>query len=165
MSLMTSNPAQDGAVRLGDIAPDFTLPSQSGEPVRLHDFMGKRAVVLFFYPKDYTAGCTIEACAFRDSYALFRDAGAEVIGVSSDSVGSHQRFAESYRLPYTLLSDRAGTVRRLYGAQTMLGLVPGRVTYIIDRRGIVRHVFSALFNGERHVAEALKILETIGREG
>ena len=128
MSLMTSNPAQDGAVRLGDIAPDFTLPSQSGEPVRLHDFMGKRAVVLFFYPKDYTAGCTAEACAFRDSYEIFQRAGAEVIGISSDSVGLHRRFAASYQLPFTLLSDRGGMVRRLYGAQSMLGLVPGRVT-------------------------------------
>ena len=162
MSLMTSNPAQDGAVRLGDIAPDFTLPSQSGEPVRLHDFMGKRAVVLFFYPKDYTAGCTAEACAFRDSYEIFQRAGAEVIGISSDSVGLHRRFAASYQLPFTLLSDRGGMVRRLYGAQSMLGLVPGRVTYIIDRQGIVRHVFSALFEGKRHVAEALKILRTIG---
>ena len=162
MSLMTSNPAQDGAVRLGDIAPDFTLPSQSGEPVRLHDFMGKRAVVLFFYPKDYTAGCTAEACAFRDSYEIFQRAGAEVIGISSDSVGLHRRFAASYQLPFTLLSDRGGMVRRLYGAQSMLGLVPGRVTYIIDRQGIVRHVFSALFEGKRHVAEALKILQTIG---
>ena len=162
MSLMTSNPAQDGAVRVGDIAPDFTLPSQSGELVRLHDFIGKRAVVLFFYPKDYTAGCTAEACAFRDSYEIFQRAGAEVIGISSDSVGLHRRFAASYQLPFTLLSDRGGMVRRLYGAQSMLGLVPGRVTYIIDRQGIVRHVFSALFEGKRHVAEALKILRTIG---
>ena len=162
MSLMTSNPAQDGAVRVGDIAPDFALPSQSGELVRLHDFIGKRAVVLFFYPKDYTAGCTAEACAFRDSYEIFQRAGAEVIGISSDSVGLHRRFAASYQLPFTLLSDRGGMVRRLYGAQSMLGLVPGRVTYIIDRQGIVRHVFSALFEGKRHVAEALKILQTIG---
>ena len=162
MSLMTSNPAQDGAVRVGHIAPDFTLPSQSGELVRLHDFIGKRAVVLFFYPKDYTAGCTAEACAFRDSYEIFQRAGAEVIGISSDSVGLHRRFAASYQLPFTLLSDRGGMVRRLYGAQSMLGLVPGRVTYIIDRQGIVRHVFSALFEGKRHVAEALKILQTIG---
>ena len=162
MSLMTSNPAQDGAVRVGDIAPDFTLPSQSGELVRLHDFIGKRAVVLFFYPKDYTAGCTAEACAFRDSYEIFQRAGAEVIGISSDSVGLHRRFAASYQLPFTLLSDRGGMIRRLYGAQSMLGLVPGRVTYIIDRQRIVRHVFSALFEGKRHVAEALKILQTIG---
>ena len=165
MNLMTSTSAQDGAVRVGDVAPDFTLPSQSGEPVRLHDFVGRQAVVLFFYPKDYTAGCTAEACAFRDNYEVLQKAGAEVIGISSDSVGEHQRFAERYRLPFTLLSDRAGAVRRLDGAQSMLGLVPGRVTYIIDRQGIVRHVFSALFDGKRHVAEALKVLRTIGQEG
>ena len=165
MSFLASIQAHGGAVRVGDIAPDFTLPSQSGEPVRLHDCIDKRALVLFFYPKDYTPGCTAEACAFRDSYEVLKRAGAEVIGVSGDSVGLHRQFAERYRLPFTLLSDRSGAVRRLYGAQGMLGLVPGRVTYIIDRRGIVRHVFSTLFDGERHVAEALKILEMIGQEG
>src|SRR5690349_3402689 len=101
-------------IQAGDPAPDFTLPSQSGEPVRLYDRLGERAVVLYFYPKDDTRGCTAEACAFRDSHEVFTDAGAEVIGVSSDSVDRHAAFAGRYQLPFTLLSDAQGQVRKLF---------------------------------------------------
>src|SRR5215475_6383248 len=96
------------AVQVGDKAPDFTLPSQSGDPVRLYDRLGERTVVLYFYPRDDTRGCTAEACAFRDSHEVFTDAGAEVIGVSSDSVGKHAAFAGKHKLPFTLLSDEGG---------------------------------------------------------
>ena len=99
------------SIQAGDKAPDFTLPSQSGEPVRLSDRLGERAVVLYFYPKDNTPGCTAEACAFRDSYEVFADAGADVIGVSSDSVARHAGFAGQHKLPFTLLSDQGGRVR------------------------------------------------------
>lgn len=146
------------AVRVGDRAPDFSLPSQSGEMVRLGDLIGRKAIVLYFYPRDETAGCTAEACAFRDSYEVFTDAGAEVIGVSSDSGASHQRFAARLRLPFLLLSDADGAVRARYGAGKWLGLLPGRVTFVIDREGIVRHVFSSQFEATRHVREALAAL-------
>src|SRR5690349_16139428 len=102
-------------VDVGTIAPDFTLTNQDGKPVSLSDFKGKQAVVLYFYPKDFTGGCTAEACAFRDSYEVFQEAGAEVIGVSSDSEDSHQNFAAKYRLPFVLLSDKGGEVRKQYG--------------------------------------------------
>jgi len=139
---------------VGDRAPDFTLPDQSGRPVRLRDLMGKKNVVLYFYPKDATPGCTAEARAFRDAYDAFTEADTEVIGVSSDSVKSHERFAAKHALPFTLLSDRDGKVRELYGVERTLGILPGRVTYVIDRGGVVRHVYSSQFAATRHVREA-----------
>ena len=152
-----------GKVGVGDVAPDFTLPSHSGEEVSLGDFVGrKRAIVLFFYPKDDTPGCTKEACSFRDGYEQFEKSEAEVIGVSSDSVRSHQRFAQRHGLPFTLLSDEGGEVRKLYGVPNTLGLFPGRVTYVIDEEGVVRHVFSSQLGVTRHVEQALKALEAIG---
>ena len=148
-------------VGVGSVAPDFTLPSQSGEMVSLEDFVGKRPVVLFFYPKDDTPGCIKEACAFRDGYEEFGKLHAEVIGVSSDSVELHRNFAAKHSLPFTLLSDENGKVRRLYGVPNSFGLFPGRVTYVIDEKGVVRHVFTSQFQSARHVEEALKALATL----
>jgi peroxiredoxin Q/BCP len=148
-------------IQVGDKAPDFTLPSQSGEPVRLQDRFGERVLVLYFYPKDNTSGCTAEACAFRDSYEVFTDAGAEVIGVSSDSVARHEAFAGKHQLPFTLLSDQGGLVRKLYGVPAVLGLIPGRVTYVIDRQGTVRHVFSSMTNISQHVGDALQVVRQL----
>ena len=149
-----------GKVQVGNQAPDFTLSAQSGAAVNLGDFLGKTAIVLYFYPKDNTSVCTAEACAFRDSYEVFKDAGAEVIGISSDSVESHQQFAARHQLPFILLSDVGGVIRKRYGVPTAFGL-PGRVTYIIDRYGIVRHIFFSQFTSERHVDEALETLQSI----
>lgn len=146
-------------VRVGDPAPAFTATSASGEPLSLGDFLGKSAVVLFFYPRDNTPGCTAEACSFRDQFEAFQEAGAEVIGVSSDSPESHRQFAAQHRLPFRLVSDPGGALRRLYGVPRTLGLLPGRVTYVIDRQGIVRHIFSSQFQPARHIAEALRVLE------
>jgi peroxiredoxin Q/BCP len=151
-------------VKVGDRAPDFTLPSLTGEPVSLESFFGKKNIVLYFYPKDNTAGCTAEACSFRDSYEVFQEAGAEVIGISSDSEASHQQFASKYKLPFILLSDLGGVVRKFYGVPSTLGLLPGRVTYIIDNQGIVRHIFSSQFAPQMHVAEALKVLKELSEE-
>lgn len=147
-----------GKVVIGDAAPDFTLPSQSGEQVSLRDLVGQKALVLYFYPKDNTSGCTAEACAFRDSYEVFKEAGAEVVGVSSDSVAAHEGFAAKNRLPFILLSDEGGAVRKRYGVERTLGILPGRVTYVIDRGGVVRHIFSSQLNATRHVPEALAAL-------
>ncbi len=151
-------------IQVGDKAPDFTLPSQAGEQVRLSDRLGERIVVLYFYPKDETVGCTKEACAFRDSYEVFAEAGAEVIGVSSDSVDKHAAFAGHYELPFTLLSDQGGQVRKSYAVPATLGLLPGRVTYVIDRAGTVRHVFSSQTNIGRHVNDALDVVKKLSAE-
>jgi peroxiredoxin Q/BCP len=148
-------------VGIGDTAPDFQLDSQSGEAVRLKDVTGQKDVVLYFYPKDNTPGCTTEAQAFRDSYEVFKDLGAEVVGVSSDSVGSHRDFASKCNLPFIILSDSGGKVRKLYGVPSSLGLLPGRVTYVIDRKGVVRYVFSSQLNPAKHVEEAVRILKEI----
>jgi len=148
----------DSSVRVGDEAPDFVLPDRTGKMVRLSEFRGRKAVVLYFYPKDDTPGCTKESCAFRDSYQDFQDAGAEVIGVSSDSAESHGRFAAKHRLPFTLLADQGAQVRKRYGVPATLGLLPGRVTFVIDRVGIVRHVFNSQFQATQHVSEALEAL-------
>ena len=137
-------------IQVGDKAPDFTLSSQAGEQVHLSERLGQRVVVLYFYPKDETPGCTKEACAFRDSHEVFAEAGAEVIGVSSDSVDKHAAFASHHQLPFTLLSDEGGQVRKSYGVPATLGLLPGRVTYVIDRR---RHCPPCLqFAGEHRQA-------------
>ena len=150
--------AEPVALRVGDPAPDFEFRSSNGESVRLSDYRGKSEVVLFFYPRDNSPVCTLEACTFRDSYEAFREAGAEVIGVSSDSADSHRRFAERFRLGFVLVSDADGALRARYGVPRTLGLFPGRVTYLIDRDGIVRHVFSSQFQPRRHVADALEML-------
>lgn len=148
-------------VQVGDLAPDFTLPNQAGKTVTLSQFRGQKAVVLYFYPKDDTPGCTVESCSFRDSYADFQAAGAEVIGISSDSPTSHQQFATKHNLPFTLISDESSKVRKAYGVPSTLGLLPGRVTYIIDLEGKVRHIFNSQFNPKAHVSEAMKVLKAL----
>jgi len=151
-------------IQVGDKAPDFTLPSQSGEPVRLYDRLGEQVVVLYFYPKDNTPGCTAEARAFRDSYEAFTNAGAQVIGVSSDSVARHVGFAHQHNLPFTLLSDQGGRVRKNYGVPATFGVLPGRVTYVIDRGGTVRHVFNSMTHIDQHISEALAVVRRLQAE-
>jgi peroxiredoxin Q/BCP len=153
-----------GKYKVGDVAPDFTLPDQAGLMVNLRDFVGSKIIVLYFYPRDFSRGCTAEACTFRDSYDVFVEAGAQVIGISSQSVASHNRFAILNKLPFILLSDEGGKVRELYGVPSSFGLLPGRVTYIIDKKGIIRHVFSSQLNPTKHVEEALRIVKEISRE-
>jgi len=149
------------SIKIGDTAPDFSLPDKSGSTVNLKDFIGKKAVVLYFYPKDDTPGCTVESCAFRDQYEVFRAAGAEVIGVSGDSPESHQKFASKYNLPFILLSDKGDQVRKQYGATTAFGFIPGRVTYVIDQTGVVQYVFDSMLNFKGHVEEAIKTLQKL----
>ena len=145
-------------IKVGDKAPDFALPSQIGDTVTLAEFLGKKNIVLYFYPKDETPGCTKEACGFRDSYQELASLGAEVLGVSGQGVESHKSFATHYGLPFILLSDVDNKVRKLYGVPSSLGLLPGRVTYIIDKQGIVRHIFNSQTQAERHIEEAKKAL-------
>jgi peroxiredoxin Q/BCP len=151
-------------VNVGDKAPDFTLPSQMGDNVTLFEYFGKKNVVLYFYPKDETRGCTREACEFRDQYDVFTSLGAEVLGVSSDTLESHKSFATHHGLPFLLLSDEKGEVRKLYGVPSSMGILPGRVTYIIDKKGIVRHIFNSQLQPEKHIEEALKILRELEKE-
>lgn len=148
-------------IKVGDMAPDFTLTAQTGVPVSLKDFRSQKSVVLYFYPKDDTPGCTAESCAFRDSYQVFKDAGAEVIGVSSDSTESHQKFASKHNLPFILLSDVGGQLRKSYEVPADFFILPGRVTYIIDKEGVIRHIFNSQMNFKAHVDEALKTLKSI----
>lgn len=152
-------------IKVGDTAPDFTLSSQSGTLISLKDFLGKKCVVVYFYPKDDTPGCTKESCAFRDQYEVFNSAGAEVIGISADSPESHQRFAAKYQLPFSLLSDNGNQVRKLYGVPASFGLLPGRVTYVIDQQGIVQNVFNSQFNFKGHIEESLKIIQQLEARG
>jgi peroxiredoxin Q/BCP len=148
-------------IEVGDAAPELTLSTHSGERIALADYRGEKAVVLFFYPKDGTAVCTKEACAFRDAYEQFVEAGAVVIGISADSASRHQAFASSHRLPFVLASDENGEARRAFGVPKTLGFLPGRVTYVIDREGIVRHVFNSQFAADRHVSEALEVIRKL----
>jgi len=143
----------------GMAAPDFTLSSQTGATVSLHDYIGKNPVVLYFYPKDETPVCTKEACSFRDNIETFKDLDATVIGISADSVESHKKFAEKYNLPFILVSDEDNAVRKLYGVPKTMGLMPGRVTYVIGKDGTVRHVFASQLDAEKHVTEAVASLK------
>ena len=147
-------------VKVGETAPDFTLPDQDGKPITLSALRG-RVVVLYFYPRDFTSGCTKEACHFRDAYEDFTEAGAEVVGVSADSQESHRRFRDAYLLPFSLLSDEKGEVKKLYGVSGHL--LPGRVTFVIGKDGVVRHVFSSQTDMKAHVDEALKIIRLLSQ--
>jgi thioredoxin-dependent peroxiredoxin len=153
-----------GKVQVGDLAPDFTLPNQLGKQISLRDFRGKANIVLYFYGMDNGSLCTAEACAFRDSFQAFMESEAQIIGICSDSVESHQQFAVKQRLPFILLSDKGETVRKLYGVPSALGILPGRVTYVIDKQGIVRHTFSSFFAPKKHAPEALNALKALREE-
>ena len=147
------------SIGVGDTAPDFTKTTQNGDTISLSQYRGDKTVVLYFYPKDETPGCTAEACTFRDSFEDFVEAGAIVIGVSQDSDQSHKSFAEHHRLPFLLVSDRDKALQKAYGVPKTMGLLPGRVTYVIDRDGKVQHVFNAQLNAKKHVREALDVVK------
>lgn len=147
---------------VGSTAPDFELASQSGEMVRLSDLLRDRTVVLFFYPKDDTPGCTAEVCAFRDNYEVFQEAGADLIGISADDEKSHRAFADKHRLSFRILSDHGNRVRKLYQVRdTIPFLMPGRETFVIDRDRVIRHQFSSQMRAVAHVKEALSIVREL----
>jgi peroxiredoxin Q/BCP len=144
----------------GDVAPDFELLDQDGKSVTLSERLTKGPVVLYFYPKDDSPGCTAEACGFRDSFQTFTDAGVDVIGVSDDSPESHRQFAARHLLPFTLLSDPGGLLRRRYAVEAF-GPLRGRVTFVIDAKGVIRQRFSSMTNMLAHVDSALKVLKDL----
>jgi thioredoxin-dependent peroxiredoxin len=148
-------------IAVGSPAPDFTLKTGNGDSVRLADFRGKKNVVVYFYPKDFTRGCTAEACGFRDAYGGFKNLGAEVIGISGDNLKSHEAFVKEHNLPFILLSDSDGSVRKAYGVKKSLGIIPGRVSFVIDKQGIVRHIFSSQMRATAHVDGALAVLKSL----
>ena len=139
-------------------APDFELFDQNLNKFKLSDCFNKKPVVIFFYPKDQTKICTKEVCCFRDKYQEFINIGAEVVGISSDSIESHQQFSEKYHLPFRILSDPDGSVKNTYGISKVLGVIPGRETFIINKEGIIVHVCRDTFHGEFHVEKALEVL-------
>jgi len=148
-------------VSMGDHAPDFTLPNQKGERVRLSDVLKESNVVLYFYPKDNTRYCIIESMTFRDKIDEFKKLVTVVMGISVDTPESHEQFAKEYKLPFPLLSDTEDKVRQLYGVPATFGMIPGRVTLVIDKQGVVRNVFSAPFDPKSHVTQSLETIRSL----
>ena len=153
---------KDMVLKKGDKVPEFSLKDQEGKDFNLAELIGKKPLVIFFYPKNFTPGCIKEVCSFRDQYQDFTDIGAEVIGISGDGQDSHEKFAKKYKLPYTLLSDSDKEVRKLFGVKSsLLGLLPGRVTYVVDKQWYIRLIFENQFGAEQHISQALTILKQI----
>lgn len=149
-------------VTVGSMIPSFSLPDQHGELFNIDSLLGKQKLVIYFYPKDDSPGCTREACSFRDQFEVFKDAGATIIGISAQSAESHKKFAEKHHLTFTLLSDKGNKVRKRFGVPTsFLGLLPGRVTYVTDSLGRVVYIFNSQVQAEKHVDEALRILKEL----
>ncbi len=149
------------ALKLGDKIPNFTSKDSLGDDFDSASVVGKKPVIFYFYPKDNTPGCTAQACSFRDQYEDFKHLGAEVIGISSDSVASHEKFAKQYHLPFKLLSDNDKKIRTLFGVKpNLFGLIPGRVTYVADKEGIIRLVFDSLV-ATSHIPKALEMIKKL----
>jgi thioredoxin-dependent peroxiredoxin len=149
-------------IEVGSQIPEFTLVDQNGTSFSISSVLYKKNLVIYFYPKDDSPGCTKEACAFRDQFEVFSEADAVIIGISGQSVESHKKFAEKYHLSFTLLSDEGDKIRNLFGVPVnFLGLLPGRVTYIVDKTGKVIYIFNSQTQAEKHVEEALRILKSL----
>lgn len=145
-------------LKVGDVAPDFALPAQGGATVVLSDVLQRAWAVLFFYGKNNTPLCSSQVCAFRNAYQDFRAAGAEVFGISRDSENAHYQMAERLYVPFHLLSDVDGRVAELYGVSKTFGVIPGRVTFVIDSASVVRMVYPSQFHAKAHMEKALKLL-------
>ena len=151
--------SQAQILKVGAKVPEFKLPDENGKMFDVNNVLGKKKLVIYFYPKDETPGCTKEACTFRDDYSVFNESDAVIIGISGQSVQSHKEFADKYKLPFTLLSDKDNAVRKLFGVQT--SPTPGRVTFVVDKTGHIVYNFDSLTQPEKHVAEAMRILKTM----
>lgn len=148
-------------LKVEDRIPNFISKDTEGNDFDSQDFVGKKPLVIYFYPKDNTPGCTTQACSFRDQYEDFKDLGAEVIGISSDDVNSHKKFATQYKLPFILLSDSDKKIRKLFGVPSnMFGLLPGRVTYVIDRDGEIKMIFDSMM-ASKHISKALDAVKKL----
>ena len=148
-------------LKVGDTIPHFTAKDANGTDFDSQNMVGQKPLVIYFYPKDNTPGCTVQACSFRDQYEDFKDVGAEVIGISSDSVTSHGNFAKEYKLPFILLSDNDKKIRKLFGVPAgMFGLLPGRVTYVIDKNGIIQLIFDSML-AAKHIPKALEAIKKL----
>ena len=149
-------------LKVGDKVASFELPDQDGKLFRLDDALGQGPLVLFFYPKDETPVCTAEACSFRDANVDFVNAGATVVGISSDDVDSHKRFADKHKLNYRLLADVGGKVRAALGVpRAFFGLSDGRVTYVVDKGGVVRLAHEATLQAQVHVDQAIAVIQKL----
>jgi peroxiredoxin Q/BCP len=158
--LLNVNAEKMNQLNIGSAVPKFELMDQHGKLFTTDSVLGKKNLVIFFYPKDDSPGCTKEACSFRDQFEVFASADALIIGISAQSVESHREFAVKHRLNYTLLSDKGNKVRKLFGVPgNFFGLIPGRVTYVINRDGKVMYMFNSQIQAEKHVDEALRILQ------
>jgi len=145
-------------LKVGDTLPNFTAKDSNGGIFNSQDFIGKQPLVIYFYPKDDTPGCTVQACSFRDHYQDFKDLGAEVIGISSDSVQSHVRFKSRFNLPFILLSDNDKKLRKLFGVANNFLVLPGRETFVVDANGTILMVFNSM-SAKIHITKALEILK------
>jgi peroxiredoxin Q/BCP len=150
---------------VGQPAPQFKLPDEAGELHSLSELRASGPVVVYFYPRDHTPGCTKEACGFRDAHNEFAEAGAAVVGISADDADSHRSFRDRLDLPFLLLTDADGAVARAYGVKKTLGLIDGRATYVVDQKGIVRMVFSSQLQIELHVERALSVVRELAEAG
>lgn len=150
------------SLKVGDKIPNFKAKDTHGNDFESQGIIGKKPLVLYFYPKDNTPGCIAESCSFRDQYEDFKDLGAEVIGISSDSVASHQKFSEQYKLPFILLSDQDQKIRKLFGVPSgWFGLMPGRVTYVTDKTGTIIMIFDSSTMATRHISKALEAIKSL----
>ena len=146
-------------LKIGDTAPSFELNNQDNQLVAVGELIGKVPMVIYFYPKNFTPGCTAQACSFRDQYQDFTDAGAKVFGISADSVESHKRFRAKHNLPFDTLSDANNKVRKKYGVKNeLLGLLPGRETFVVDARGIIKMRFNSMM-AAKHIPKALSVIK------
>ena len=151
---------KEKGVEIGDKLPTFSLQDQDGRTFTSTDYIGKKAMVIYFYPKDDTSGCTKEACKFRDNYENFTNLEVEIVGISGDNVASHKNFADKYNLPFTLLADTNNEVRKLFGVPSNLfGAIPGRVTYVVNKEGFVIQIYNSMIKAENHIDVALKALK------
>ena len=147
-------------LKVGTPAPDFTATLDDGSEFKLSAQRGK-PVVLYFYPKDETPGCTTQACSFRDNYGRVQKYGATIYGISTDSVESHEKFREHHALPFPLIADPTKEIRKAYDAETLFGLLTARVTYVVDGEGIVRHAFRSDFRPGSHIDQIIEALQSL----
>jgi peroxiredoxin Q/BCP len=149
-------------LKVGDKIPNFVAKDTEGNDFDIKDLVGKKPLVIYFYPKDSSPGCTAQACSFRDQYEDFKDFGAEVIGISGDSVDSHKKFAKQYKLPFILLSDNYKKIRKLFGvSSSMFGMLPGRVTYVADKNGEIKMIFDSSMMATKHITKALQAIKNL----